>query len=269
MPGYVAYGPTLASGAPADAGAFLLAAVANASPAGLLWAPDAGSSRAPPGAVAVAAPSTTGFLPLDDVGGLDALRERMRGTWRRDLDRAERHADLSLAWDDAGRVAADLMPRVAELARLRAFRAPASPGVVAAFARDAARDGIDVLAARVLRAGDAAPVALGMAAVGGRTARTLWLWGDPERAPGAGRLLLWAFLRRAREAGATSYDLAGIDPEGNPGVASFKAGLRPDLVEVPGMRWLPPRGRAGSLLAPVVRPLVEARLARATGSASA
>ena len=41
----------------------------------------------------------------------------------------------------------------------------------------------------------------------------------------ASYLLQWRVIEMAKEAGARWYDLGGIDPEGNPGVYHFKAGL--------------------------------------------
>jgi len=38
-------------------------------------------------------------------------------------------------------------------------------------------------------------------------------------------LLQWALIQWLRENGFKWYDLGGIDPEGNPGVYSFKRGL--------------------------------------------
>jgi len=41
----------------------------------------------------------------------------------------------------------------------------------------------------------------------------------------ASYLVQWEILRALKEAGTAHYDLNGIDPEGNPGVYHFKAGL--------------------------------------------
>lgn len=48
---------------------------------------------------------------------------------------------------------------------------------------------------------------------------------DAGRQAKASYLLQWHTIERAKSAGAAYYDLGGIDPEGNPGVYHFKAGL--------------------------------------------
>ena len=47
-------------------------------------------------------------------------------------------------------------------------------------------------------------------------------------------LIQWDGVRHAREKGSRWYDLGGIDPEGNPGVYSFKKGMGGKDVTAPG-----------------------------------
>jgi hypothetical protein len=50
----------------------------------------------------------------------------------------------------------------------------------------------------------------------------------------AAYLLQWAAISRALERGAVHYDLGGVDPEGNPGVYHFKAGMGGQSLSSPG-----------------------------------
>jgi len=69
----------------------------------------------------------------------------------------------------------------------------------------------------------------------GDTAVVLLRAGTPAaREHRAAYLLQWYALRVARERGCRWYDLGGIDPENNPGVYTFKAGLGGVEITAPG-----------------------------------
>jgi UDP-N-acetylglucosamine transferase subunit ALG13 len=254
FPAYLAYGPVASDVPDAVAAArALLLCVGRRGALGLLWGPYA----TPPlprladtvRCVAVEPPSRTGFVTLDSD---EDLLARLRAKWRWALKRAMADPETAVAWPDPATAVPDVLARAAALAERKGFAPPIRPEVGAAFARGAADAGVRLLAVTV--GGGPARTAAWVAAVVGDTAQTLWTVHDEGAAEGAGRLALWHLLRACREAGCRRYDLAGIDDEGNPGVASFKRGVRPETAVVPGLRWLPP----AALPPPLARVAVEA-----------
>ena len=253
-PRYLPYGPTLADHPQAPAaGRALLRHLTRGHVAGLLWAPGWFHARlglhGRVGDLPLAAGSLTGLLDLstDDA----ALRRGMRGTWRRDLEKAERDASYVTTLDDPSQAAPALLEDVAALAGRKGFTPPVSRSVGARFASGAAASGVVLLAPTVRAEGKV--LARVLVAVTGGLAQTLWTAAEAdERAAGAGRVALWHAIRAAREAGARTYDLAGIDDVGNPGVARFKRGLGPDVVEVPGLAWIPPAWTPRAVALPLV-----------------
>jgi UDP-N-acetylglucosamine transferase subunit ALG13 len=243
LPAYLPYGPVLADEPDSiEATRILLDRLAASSPGGLVWAPPADGRLAHhldgPRVRVLAKPSKTGLVALDTD---EAMMKRMRATWRQELRYALADPGLSVRWDDPTELTPALLRRVHELAREKGFQAPVSPDVGRAFAAGAAASGLHALACSAVR-GDRV-LDRWLAVVAGERALTLWnAHEDVEGERNAGRLVVWSLLRRARDLGASVYDVTGIDDEGNPGVASFKRGLGPELVEVPGLRWVaPPR----------------------------
>jgi len=265
-PYYLPYGPSVARGPEGiRAARALLQAVARNSAAGVLWAPSWFHAEPdlsdPLRARSLGPSSMTGTLDLS-VPEAD-LREVLRGTWRRDLEKAERDPSITARIEDPRAIVRGLLREVAAMAERRGFHAPVTESVAARFAEEAVGRRCPELIASVAVAGGA-PLATYVVAVAGDVAQTLWTAGsDDVRAGGAGRLALWAALGRARQLGALTYDLAGIDDAGNPGVASFKRGLRPTILEVPGMRWIPP-GWAPPALVEVLEPVIRRFVASAS-----
>jgi|GEM_PF-645883 len=241
-PLYLPYGPSMVD-APAGVhgGLALLRVLARSPRAGVLWAgawfhSAELTSRA--GGRILDAPSQTGTLDLS-LSAAD-LRRGLRGTWRRELEQSERDSTITVGLEPPAKIIARLLRDVAALASRAGFEPPIAGEVGARFAELATDHSHPRLVASVASAGGI-PLATYLVAVCGSVAQTLWTSGSNDpRAGGAGRRALWTAIDRARGLGARTFDLAGIDDAGNPGVASFKRGLRPTLLEVPGMRWIPP-----------------------------
>lgn len=88
---------------------------------------------------------------------------------------------------------------------------------------------------------------------------------DEGRSCKASYLLQWRTIEHARAAGVLSYDLGGIDPEGNPGVYHFKSGMGGCECDFPGTFAAPAKG-SGRLLVPLAEKayrMLHARRSRA------
>jgi hypothetical protein len=240
-PGYVPYGPTCAPGREGRrAGSLLLRRLADRSVAGLLWTPGApveamGAALARR-AVPLEPPSTTGLLDLS--AGEEALLRTMHREWRRLLARAVEDPRVQVDWPTPEELLPSVLAASRTLAGERGYKPPVPLAVASRFAALAERAGVRLVACTVRVDGD--DCASYLATVAGDTAAALWI-ANWKSDPGAGRRVLWEVCRRARSMGATTYDLGGIDDLGNPGVALFKRKLRPRIVPVPGLHWLPPR----------------------------
>ena len=256
LPGYVPYGPMLSDEVESAGHACsLLRHLARRSLAGVLWAPAwfhrTRGLLSTLRTEAVEPPSTTGVLDLTRPD--TELRRSMRGTWRRDLEKAEADPAISTRFAEARTGLAPLLAKVTSLSQERGFAPPIPAEVAARLASEASARGLPLFLVEAVA--DGRVVSTYAVAVTGALAQTLWTANDVDpRASGGGRRALWHAIARSRELGARLYDLAGIDDAGNPGVAGFKRGLGPAIEEVPGLRWIAP------LWAP--RPLVRAGVDR-------
>jgi len=256
LPLYVPYGPIATSGPRGGrAASALLARLARASVGGVLWAPYPtpegvqGSAR---GAKTLAPPSWTGFVPLAEDAALFA---RMRATWRHEAEQAQSDPTLFVRREPPGTLVPAVLKAVHALSSTKGFRAPIRPEVGTAFALAAPGAGVDLACVSVQTEGRRSHAYV--VACAGRWGLTLWTAQEAD-SPGAGRVALLAAMREARGRGCATYDLSGIDDVGAPGVARFKRGLRPDLVEVPGIRWIPPAWMPRALVGPASRRIAKA-----------
>lgn len=210
-----------------------------------------------------------GFMPakrhagrticLDLAPDLDALRARLDGKWRTDLNRAERSAlEVKRSSDPAD--IASLAPMLDALAAdkgfhvnqdARFFAASAAAAAAAApasqppfLAHLAYRDGQLVAGHIGAFAGKRAVYLLGAANREGRETRAAYL-------------LQWQVIEYAREIGCADYDLGGIDPAANPGVYRFKS--RMGGVAIDNAAWWE---RPGNPLATIAVRLAERWRAR-------
>jgi hypothetical protein len=238
LPRYVPYGPVAASGPRGDqAASAILARLSRASLGGVLWTryptPEGvrGSAR---GARSLATPSFTGFVPLVED---EALYARMRPTWRHEAEQAQRDPTLFVRREPPDALVPAVLRAVHSLSAEKGFKAPIRPEVGTAFALAAPASGVELACVSVESQGRRSHAYV--VACAGRWGLTLWTAQEGD-SPGAGRVALLSAMREARGRGGIVYDLSGIDDAGAPGVARFKRGLRPDVVEVPGLAWIPP-----------------------------
>jgi len=184
-------------------------------------------------AARAAAFTTCGFVPsegllphrtmlLDLTRPLADIRKRLRQKWRNCLNAAERKGLQVRTGTDADTFAAfcnlydELLARKEFAVDLDArFYAGVQPRLVE-----------DERFEVTLAEHEGRPVAGHVASVLGDTC--VYLLGAANEAGlrhKASYLLQWDVLTRARQRGCRWYDLGGIDPQGNPGVYAFKAGL--------------------------------------------
>lgn len=81
------------------------------------------------------------------------------------------------------------------------------------------------------------------------TATYLLSWNTPEgRRRSVNYLLLWRAVEQCRSEGYRWFDLGGIDHHRTPGIAHFKAGLRPTPYTLVGEHWAFPKGLRSRIL---------------------
>ncbi|MBM3531559.1 MAG: GNAT family N-acetyltransferase [Alphaproteobacteria bacterium] len=153
---------------------------------------------------------------------LPHARERLRATWRHELQRAERH-DVSVEVDRHGKATLPWLLQRYEIDRkLRGYRGPSNRlALQLVLAARAASDALVVIASHgaeriagilVIRHGDTATYLVG------------WTGGEGRRL-GATHLLLWRAMKTLAGDGVRRFDLGGINPEAAPGLTLFKRGL--------------------------------------------
>jgi lipid II:glycine glycyltransferase (peptidoglycan interpeptide bridge formation enzyme) len=161
-------------------------------------------------------------IRVDLTRDLAAIRKGLAQKWRNCLNRAERNGvrvdagtDMAL-FTEFRRLYAEMWSRkrfrtgveVAKFARVQE-RLPAEQKMLVLIGRD--EEG--ALAGAVVSAlGDTGIYLLGASSERGRALQSAYL-------------VQWRAIELLKERGCAWYDLGGIDPEGNPGVYHFKAGL--------------------------------------------
>ncbi|HEY7296360.1 MAG TPA: GNAT family N-acetyltransferase [Xanthobacteraceae bacterium] len=154
--------------------------------------------------------------------GPDEIRRRFRGTWRRELQKAEK-ADITITQSDSLDDFDRFEPLFLELASKKGFSARQDVGffrraqnkahpaqrllIHLAWRRD------NLVAGHIGSfVGDTAVYLLGAANAEGRDCR-------------ASYLLHWAVITHGKRSGNIFYDLGGINPQQKSGVSTFKRGL--------------------------------------------
>jgi lipid II:glycine glycyltransferase (peptidoglycan interpeptide bridge formation enzyme) len=169
-------------------------------------------------------PSATAYrtIRLDLSPPLGELRSRLRGNWRNHLKQAEKRGlTVQVAKDAAG------MARFADLYAAMIARKKFETDVRVSTFREVQRELGEAERQHILLVlENANPVAGHVLHLMGDTC--ISLLGATVQAGmkcKASYLVQWRTIELAKEAGARWYDLGGIDPEENPGVYHFKAGL--------------------------------------------
>ena len=203
-------------------------------------------------------------IEVDLSGPLDAVRKRLDQKWRNQLNRAERNSLVVRAGD--GPPAFEQFLRIYQemLARKR-FAGASDPGDFERMQRFlSGNQRMNVLLCE--EAGQ--PVAGVVGTQIGDSA--IYLFGATTdqgmKAKGA-YLLQWRMIEWARSRGAQRYDLGGINPDTNPGVHHFKAGMGgKDLLYLPPFASCRnPASRAFVRTAEAVRSRLREFLARIRG----
>jgi len=170
---------------------------------------------------AAAEPHRTLLLPVE--GDLGEIRKRLNAKWRNHLNRSEReHIEVRVGSDT------EFLDRFAALFEEFVVRKGFDVGAYGAdFYQRIQRDLPDRERYVVLLAEREGQLLAGhVTSMLGDTCVSLLAATSPEALKcKASYLIQWRTIECARERGCVSYDQGGIDPEGNPGVYSFKSGL--------------------------------------------
>jgi len=153
---------------------------------------------------------------------LPARRDRLRATWRHELQRAERNA-LAVEVDRHGKATLPWLLQRYEIDRkLRGYRGPSNTlALQLVLAARTTGEALVLIANRggerfagilVIRHGDTATYLIGWTAAEGRRL-------------GATHFLLWQAMDALAGDGVRRFDLGGINPEAAPGLTLFKRGL--------------------------------------------
>lgn len=161
-------------------------------------------------------------LRISLLPSLDELRKNLGQKWRNQLNKAEKIATTIIEGTNI-----DLYDRFWEMHKeMRARKKFFCPVDLAKY-RELQRDLPETFKMTILIGelnGEAAS-ALVCACVGNTGIYLLGASSEKGFGTNISNLLHWRMIQRLRENGCTWYDLGGIDPEGNPGVYSFKTGI--------------------------------------------
>ncbi|MHC8508253.1 MAG: GNAT family N-acetyltransferase [Rhodospirillales bacterium] len=167
---------------------------------------------------------------------VDDLRAGLKGKWRNALSKAERAGvDVRAAHGAAAPAAVNAFAEGhdAFMAGLGAQAGGSVTGAWITALAGAARNDVCVFEARLSGAAPGSPPGsppAGRVMTVRTGARVEYLAGHTEpagRDAGAGQMLLWAALTAAKDAGARTFDLGGMDPFKTPkGVFGYKDGMQ-------------------------------------------
>ncbi|MGB8579192.1 MAG: peptidoglycan bridge formation glycyltransferase FemA/FemB family protein [Candidatus Sulfotelmatobacter sp.] len=159
---------------------------------------------------------------VDLTPSLDQLRKNLDKKWRNQLTRSEKNGLTVIA--DIGSAAYEIFCRMyAQMLKRKAFETTVDVeefGRIQESLPEAQRmriliceqNGVPVAGIVASAMGDSAIYLLGATSDDGLNSKGAYL-------------LQWTMMQWLKENGFKSYDLGGIDPEGNPGVYSFKKGF--------------------------------------------
>lgn len=174
---------------------------------------------------------------LDLQRPLQDIRKGLAQKWRNCLNRSEKEG-LTVSWTNDLKAFEQFQADHELFVKEKGF----SVDLDAAFyktvgAQASAGSGLELALVKV----DGKPVATHMGSYIGDTAvYVLGLTDEIALKKKAAYFLHWEVIKRAHQRGMKWYDLGGIDPEENPGVFKFKAGLRGKDVQAAGPMELAP-----------------------------
>jgi lipid II:glycine glycyltransferase (peptidoglycan interpeptide bridge formation enzyme) len=168
--------------------------------------------------------STTPYrtLRLDLAPSLDDIRKNLLQKWRNALNKAER-SGLTLL-EGAGN---DLYGRFLALAQQMLGRKKFIPGVNYEVYRRIQSDLPDRFKMHIaVCESQGEPIAAAIcSAIGDTAIYILGATGDKNKGLNGSYMLHWHMIQWVKQHNCRWYDLGGIDPQGNPGVYTFKLGL--------------------------------------------
>lgn len=161
-------------------------------------------------------------LMLDLSPDIAEIRKSLDQKWRNQLNRAERN-DLKIIEGSGD----ELYEAFLQLQQEMHDRKRYVPGVNYNEFRNIQRDLSEPLKMKIFICeyeGKNGAAAIG-STIGERGIYLLGATGNEGMKMKGAYLLQWRFLQVLKETGCKSYDLGGIDPDGNPGVYHFKSGI--------------------------------------------
>lgn len=161
-------------------------------------------------------------IALNVTGPPDAIRTGFASKWRNCLNRAEKN-DLEIVAGTAEQLYEEFLAIYGRMRERKGFDPGADAGQWGTL--QAALSDYERMTVILARSGGRAVAGAVFSFMG---ERAIYLFGatseDGLKSQGS-YALQWRAIQMMREAGCSVYDLGGIDPEENPGVYHFKAGL--------------------------------------------
>jgi len=161
-------------------------------------------------------------LILDLTPSLEGIRKNLDQKWRNQLNKAEK-SGLKIVQGTSDELFEEFMRLQREMLSRKDF----SPGADYGEFQKIQKDLPEHLKMKIMTAsdeGETINVAI-FSAIGDTGIYLLGASGDKGIGKNGSNLLLWRSVEWMNMNGLRSYDLGGIDPEGNPGVYRFKLGL--------------------------------------------
>jgi GNAT acetyltransferase-like protein len=184
-------------------------------------------------------------MMLDLTADEDAIRGSLAQKWRNCLNAASRK-NLRVTTGDGPEFFERFGSLFEDLTMRKRFETDLSPAFYSSV-QSGLESGEKFLVTLVEAEGELAAGHVGHIA-GDTGVYLLGASNDLGRKAKASYLAQWAFVKAAKAAGCTTYDLGGIDPDGNAGVYHFKKGMGGTDRLAVGPYELKPRGVRGSLL---------------------
>lgn len=180
---------------------------------------------------------------------MDVLWAGLQKKWRHGVGYAERHG-VTVRRTRAGAQVRSFFGSCEEISQIKGFKLPASPGLMETLIACEINGGVT---SHLFVASVEGAFAAGAFII--RCGNSIhYLWGTTNRTYSKLRpseAVHWAVIEWALDEGCELYDLEGIDPVGNPGVAAFKRKMGGEEVVLQSPSMVP-MTMTGKFLAPLV-----------------